>query len=297
MDGRGHTRVVSNWTASDLPSFDGRTVVVTGANSGLGAVTARELARVGAKVIMAVRDTHKGNIAAQQIPGDVEVRQLDLQDLSSVRQFAANVDVVDVLVNNAGIMGVPYALTVDGFESHIGTNHFGHFTLTNLLLPKLSDRVVTVSSITHWRGGLDLEDLDWKTRKYAAYLAYGQSKLANLLFTRELQRRLDGAGSQLRSLAAHPGYSQTNLMHTSGRRLGDVLSIATKRMATSADFGARQTLYALSQDLPGDIFIGPRFGMLGRSQPVGRSPAARNHATAAALWEISEQLTGTKFPL
>jgi NAD(P)-dependent dehydrogenase (short-subunit alcohol dehydrogenase family) len=288
---------VTNWTAADLPSFLGRTVVITGANSGLGAVTARELARVGAKVIMAVRNTDKGNAAAQQITGDIEVRELDLQDLSSVRTFADSVDAADVLVNNAGIMAVPYSMTVDGFESHIGTNHFGHFALTNLLLPKLTDRVVTVSSVTHWRGGIDLDDLNWKTRKYAAYLAYGQSKLANLLFTSELQRRLEAAGSQLRSIAAHPGYSQTNLMNTSGRRLGDVLAAATKRMSTSADFGARQTLYAVSQDLPGDTFVGPRFGMLGRSQPVGRSPAARNVTTAVALWELSEQLTGTKFPL
>ncbi|OBI44036.1 oxidoreductase [Mycobacterium sp. E796] len=288
---------MTNWTAEDLPSFAGRTVVITGANSGLGAVTARELARAGAKVIMAVRNTDKGNAAAQQMKGDLVVRELDLQDLASVRKFADRVEAVDVLVNNAGIMAVPYSLTMDGFESHIGTNHLGHFALTNLLLPKLTDRVVTVSSITHWRGGIALDDLNWKKRKYAAYLAYGQSKLANLLFTSELQRRLQAAGSQLRSIAAHPGYSQTNLMNTSGRRLGDVLAAATKRMSTSADFGARQTLYALSQDLPGDTFIGPRFGILGPSQPVGRSSAARNARTAAALWELSEQLTGTKFPL
>ncbi|OBH50412.1 oxidoreductase [Mycobacterium sp. E2479] len=288
---------MTNWTAEDLPSFLGRTVVITGANSGLGAVTARELARAGAKVIMAVRDIDKGTAAAQQMTGDIEVRALDLQDLSSVRKFAEGVDAADVLVNNAGIMAVPYSMTVDGFESQIGTNHFGHFALTNLLLPKLNDRVVTVSSITHWRGGIDLDDLNWKKRKYAGYLAYGQSKLANLLFTGELQRRLDAAGSRLRSIAAHPGYSQTNLMSTSGRRLGDVLTAATKRLSTSADFGARQTLYAVSQDLPGDTFIGPHFVMVGRSQPVGRSPTARNIATAAALWDLSEQLTGTKFPL
>ncbi len=288
---------MNNWTAADLPSFAGRTVVITGANSGLGAVTARELARVGAKVIMAVRNTSKGDATAQQMTGDVEVRELDLQELSSVQKFAATVDAVDVLVNNAGIMAVPYSLTVDGFERHIGTNHLGHFALTNLLLPKITDRVVTISSVTHWRGGIDLDDLNWTTRQYAAYLAYSQSKLANLLFTGELQRRLDAAGSHLRSIAAHPGYSQTNLMNTSGRRLGDALAAATKRFSTSADFGARQTLYAVSQDVPGDTFIGPRFGMLGRSQPVGRSSAARNARTAAALWELSEQLTGTKFPL
>lgn len=288
---------MTTWTAADLPSYLGRTVVITGANSGLGAVTARELARVGAKVIMAVRNTTKGATAAREMPGDIEVRELDLQDLTSIRQFADGVDAADALINNAGIMAVPYTLTVDGFESQIGTNHFGHFALTNLLLPKLTDRVVTVSSITHWRGGIDVDDLNWTRRQYAAYLAYGQSKLANLLFTAELQRRLDAIGSPLRSIAAHPGYSKTNLMNASGRRLGDVLTAVSKGMSTSADFGARQILYAVSQDLAGDTFIGPRFGLLGRSQPVRRSPAARNVPTAVALWELSEQLTGTKFPL
>jgi NAD(P)-dependent dehydrogenase (short-subunit alcohol dehydrogenase family) len=272
-------------------------VIITGANSGLGAVTVRELARVGAKVIMAVRNTTKGEAAAREMTGDIEVRDLDLQDLSSVRRFADGVEKADVLINNAGIMAVPYGLTVDGFERHIATNHFGHFALTNLLLPKLTDRVVTVSSMTHWRGGIDLDDLEWTRRRYAAYLAYGQSKLANLLFTAELQRRLHAAGSTLRSVAAHPGYSNTGLVHTSGRQLGDVLAAATKIFATSADYGARQTLYAVSQDIPGDTFVGPRFGTFGRTQPVGRSRAARNRTTAARLWDLSEQRTGTKFPL
>ena len=186
---------MSDWTAADLPSFAGRTVIVTGANSGLGEVTARELARVGAKVIVAVRNIAKGNAAAAGMTGDVEVRKLDLQDLASVRAFADGVDRVDVLINNAGIMAVPYAQTVDGFESQIGTNHLGHFALTNLLLPKVTDRVVTVSSMMHLLGKISLKDLNWKSRPYSAWLAYGQSKLANLLFTKELQRRLDAAGS------------------------------------------------------------------------------------------------------
>lgn len=230
--------------------------------------------------------------------GDVEVRQVDLQDLSSVRQFAGGIDKADILINNAGIMAAPHALTVDGFESQIGTNHFGHFALTNLLLPKLTDRVVTVSSMAHWPGRINFDDLNWNNRRYSPWLAYSQSKLANLLFTSELQRRLDSAGSPLRALAAHPGYSRTNLQGASGRKLGDALmSAATRVFATDADFGARQTLYAASQDLPGDTFVGPRFGSIGRTQPVGRSRAARDAATAAALWERSEQLTGTKFPL
>ncbi len=293
---------MTDWTAADLPSFAGRTVIITGANSGLGAVTARELARNGATIIMAVRNTDMGEAAARQMSGpktgQVEVRRLDLQDLSSVRQFADGIDKADILINNAGVMAVPYSVTVDGFESQIGTNHLGHFALTNLLLPKLSDRVVSVSSMAHWPGRISLDDLNWKTRRYRPWLAYSQSKHANLLFTSELQRRLGAAGSSLRALAAHPGYSHTNLQGATGRRLSDALmSAATRVVATDADFGARQTLYAASQDLPGNTFVGPRFGNLGRTQPVGRSRAAQNSATATALWELSEQLTGTKFPL
>jgi len=289
---------MTDWTAADLPSFAGRTVIITGANSGLGAVTARELAGRGATIIMAVRTTSKGEAAARQMTGDIEVRQLDLQDLSSVRAFADGVDKVDVLINNAGIMAAPFALTADGFESQIGTNHLGHFALTNLLLPKLTDRVVSVSSMAHWPGRIDFEDLNWKNRRYSPWLAYSQSKLANLLFTSELQRRLDSAGSPLRAVAAHPGYSHTNLQGASGRKWGDVVvSAATRVVATDADYGARQTLYAASQDLPGDTFVGPRFGYLGRTQPVGRSRRAQDAAAATALWELSEQLTNAKFPI
>jgi NAD(P)-dependent dehydrogenase (short-subunit alcohol dehydrogenase family) len=289
---------MTDWAAADLPSFAGRTVIITGANSGLGAVTARELAGRGATIIMAVRTTSKGEAAARQMPGDIEVRQLDLKDLSSVRGFADGVDKVDVLINNAGIMAAPFALTVDGFESQIGTNHLGHFALTNLLLPKLTDRVVSVSSMAHWPGRIDLDDLNWKNRRYSPWLAYSQSKLANLLFTSELQRRLDSAGSPLRAVAAHPGYSHTSLQGASSRKFGDaVVSAATRVVATDADYGARQTLYAASQDLPGDTFVGPRFGYVGRTQPVRRSRRAQDPATATALWELSEQLTNTKFPL
>ena len=288
---------MTDWTAADLPSFAGRTAIVTGASGGLGEVTARELARVGAQVILAVRNTEKGKAAAQQMTGDVEVRRLDLQDLSSVRDFADGVDTVDALVNNAGIMATPYALTADDFENQIGTNHLGHFALTNLLLPKLTDRVVTVSSVMHRIGRISLDDLNWKTRRYSAWPAYGQSKLANLLFTSELQRRLDTVGSSLRAVAAHPGFSHTNLQGHSGRKFGDALmSFGDRLIATDADFGARQTLYAASQDLPGNTFVGPRFGIWGRTQPVGRSRLAKRETAAAALWELSEQLTGTKFP-
>lgn len=286
------------WNAADLPSFAGRTAVVTGANGGLGEVTARELARVGARVILAVRDTEKGEAAADRMTGDVEVRRLDLQDLSSVGEFAEGVQTVDVLVNNAGIMATKYAVTIDGFEAQIGTNHLGHFALTNLLLPKITDRVVTVSSLLHHIGYISLKDLNWQSRRYSAWLAYGQSKLANLLFTSELQRRLDAAGSSLRALAAHPGWSHTNLQGNSGRKLGDAAVLFADRVvSTDADFGARQTLYAVAQGLPGNTFVGPRFGLHGRSQPTWRNWPARRATTAAALWDLSEQLTDTTFPL
>ena len=249
-------------------------------------------------MILAVRNTDKGAAAASGMTGDVEVRKLDLQDLASVRAFADGVDAVDVLVNNAGIMAVPYAQTVDGFESQIGTNHLGHFALTNLLLPKITDRVVTVSSVMHLIGYISLKDLNWKSRPYFAWPAYGQSKLANLLFTSELQRRLAAAGSALKAHAAHPGYSETNLQGNTGNPVGTwLIDDLQPLVTTDADFGARQTLYAVSQDLPGDSFIGPRFAMRGPTGHAARSPLARDAKKAAALWELSEQLTGTKFAL
>ena len=292
---------MSDWTAAQLPSFAGRTVIVTGANSGLGEVTARELARVGATVILACRNVEKGEAAAAAMTGPdfgpVEVRRLDLQDLGSIREFASGVDGVDVLVNNAGIMAVPYAQTVDGFESQIGTNHLGHFALTNLLLPKLTERVVTVSSLMHLLGFVSIKDLNWRSRPYFAWPAYGQSKLANLLFTSELQRRLTAGGSTVRAVAAHPGYSATNLQGHSGNPIGTKIALAANKVATDASFGARQTLYAVSQDIPGDSFIGPRFTMWGPSGPSLRSPLARSTSTARALWDLSEQLTDTRYPL
>ncbi len=289
---------MTEWRAADLPSFAGRTAIVTGANSGLGLITARELARVGAKTILAVRNTSKGDEAATTMTGDVDVRKLDLQDLASVRAFAEGIDGVDVLVNNAGVMAVPYAQTVDGFESQIGTNHLGHFALTNLLLPKITERVVTVASVMHLMGRINLKDLNWKSRPYLAWPAYGQSKLANLLFTKELQRRLDAAGSRVKALVAHPGYSATELQSHSTGLFGKVFQAGNQLVATTPEFGARQTLYAASQDLPGNTYVGPRFAFLGPTGPTPlRSPLARDAKTATALWELSEQLTDTKFPL
>ncbi|MBU2111784.1 MAG: SDR family NAD(P)-dependent oxidoreductase, partial [Actinobacteria bacterium] len=195
-----------------LPDLTGRTYVVTGANSGLGLETARKLAAAGGHVVLAVRDTGKGEAAAAELDGSTEVAELDLADLSSVRAFAASWGEREIttLVNNAGIMMVAQGRTVDGFERQLGTNHLGHFALTNLLLPQVSDRVVTVSSGLHNGPQLDFDDLDLE-RSYKPTRAYQQSKLANLLFTAELQRRLSEAGSTVVAHACHPGYSATNL--------------------------------------------------------------------------------------
>src|SRR5256714_8956937 len=289
------------WTAADLPSLDGRTIVVTGANSGIGKVAARELARAGARVTLAVRDTTKGEAAAAEMTGDVGVRELDLSDLSSVRAFAeAWEGDLDVLINNAGVMATPLTRTKDGFELQIGTNHLGHFALTNLLLPWIRDRVVTVSSGAHRFGKIDVDDLNWERRGYSRWPAYGQSKLANLLFTVELQRRLEAAGSPVRALAAHPGYAATNLQARTGSFLQNTIMAVTNRvLAQSDEMGALPTLFAATQDIPGDSYVGPDGFQEQRGHPklVGRSGAAQDRETAQKLWQLSEQLTGVTFPL
>jgi NAD(P)-dependent dehydrogenase (short-subunit alcohol dehydrogenase family) len=291
----------SKWTASDLPALDGRTVVVTGANSGIGRVAARELARAGARVVLAVRDTAKGDRAAAAMPGTTEVRALDLTDLASVRAFAEAWDGdLDVLVNNAGVMAVPEGRTKDGFELQIGTNHLGPFALTNLLLPHVTDRVVTVSSGAHRMGKIRLDDLNWQQGGYDRWRAYGQSKLANLLFTLELQRRLAEAGSGVRALAAHPGYAATNLQSRTENRLQNTLmAIGNRVIAQSEDMGALPTLFAATQDLPGASYVGPDGFAEQRGHPalVARNARASDPETAKRLWELSEQLTGVTFPL
>ncbi|HTN24906.1 MAG TPA: oxidoreductase [Solirubrobacteraceae bacterium] len=291
----------SRWTASDMPALDGRTVVVTGANSGLGLIAAREFGRAGAHVVLAVRNATKGAAAAATVPGSAEVRPLDLSDLASVGAFADAWDgELDILVNNAGVMAVPQQRTKDGFELQIGTNHLGHFALTNLLLPAITDRVVTLSSFAHRTGRIRLDDLNWEHGRYGRWTAYGQSKLANLLFTRELQRRLTDAGSPVRALAAHPGYSSTNLQsHTGSGLQNAVMAVTNRVVAQSAEMGALPTLYAATMDLPGDTYVGPGGLQEMRGHPAiaGRSSAALDDATAARLWELSEELTGVTFPL
>jgi NAD(P)-dependent dehydrogenase (short-subunit alcohol dehydrogenase family) len=291
----------TRWTSADLPPQRGRTVIVTGGNSGIGLPTARALAVAGARVVLAVRDIAKGEAAAESIPGDCEVRKLDLADLTSVRAFATGWQgELSVLINNAGVMRTPERRTVDGFELQIGTNHLGHFALTNLLLPQITDRVVTVASGAHRGGSISLDDLNWETRSYKRWAAYQQSKLANLLFTLELQRRLTAAGSRIRALAAHPGYAATNLQFRSGRGLEDRLAaIGNRLFAQSDEAGARPTLFAASQDLPGASYVGPDGLGEHRGYPtlVGRTAAASDVEMAKRLWTLSEELTGVQFPL
>ena len=279
----------------------GRTVVVTGASSGIGRVTARVLAERGARVVLAVRSLERGRAAAASMVGDVAVRRLDLADLSSVRAFAQDfTEPVDLLINNAGVSLPPLTRTVDGFELQLGTNHLGHFALTNLLLPQIRQRVVTVASLAHLVGSIDFADLNWDQKPYRANPAYAQSKLANLLFTAELQRRLTAAGSTVTAVAAHPGISATNLVRGDDRdlrfRLGKALIGA---LTQSEDDGALPTLHAATAALPGNSYAGPNgfLGLRGAPKLVGRAAKARDTSTARRLWEISETLTGVPFPL
>ncbi|MBC7275918.1 oxidoreductase [Nocardioides sp.] len=287
------------WTTDRLPSFEGRTVIVTGATSGLGRIVATELGAKGARVVLAVRNVAAGEEVAATIEGKTEVRSLDLADLSSVRQFADAWDgAIDVLINNAGIMMVPKRLTTDGYESQFATNHLGHFALTNLLLPHITDRVVTVASSAHRWGGFDLDDLSWERRDYQPQKAYGQSKISNLLFTLELQRRLEGTG--LRAYAAHPGYAATNLQSHTGNSLKHALmAIGNRVVAQSAEAGALPTLYAASQDLPTGSYVGPDGLGEYRGSPtlVGRTAIASDPQLARRLWTESEAMTGVSWPL
>jgi NAD(P)-dependent dehydrogenase (short-subunit alcohol dehydrogenase family) len=291
--GPGHTVTAHDWTPADLPNLTGRTVVVTGASSGIGAATARAMAGRGARVVLAVRDPAKGRRVAATMTGDVQVRPLDLETLASVRAFAASwAGDIDILINNAGIMLVPEARTADGFERQIGTNHLGHFALTNLLLPHITDRVVTVSSNAHARGRLDLDDLNWRTRPYRTSQAYSDSKLANLLFTFELQRRLAASGSSVRAVAVHPGMVRTNLF--GHRRFQAAIVDFIGRFAMQdPEHGARATLFAATEDVPGGSFVEPRgFAHLRGSPGVSSAaPAAYDVTTAGRLWGLSTQLT------
>jgi NAD(P)-dependent dehydrogenase (short-subunit alcohol dehydrogenase family) len=283
------------WTAEDLPNLSGRTIIVTGASSGIGLVTARELSAHGARVILAVRDVEKGRAVAEDFSGSYEVRELDLADLESIRTFAsAWSGDLDVLINNAGIMMAPAFRTIDDFELHMGTNHLGPFALTNLLLPFITDRVVTVSSILHRRGQIHFEDLFFDSRPYLAMTAYQDSKLANLLFTLELQRRLSQQGSAVRAVAAHPGIARTNLVaHVRG--INGLVNSLSQRLCNDAQKGALPTLYAATQDIPGGSYVGPNGLAHLRGYPIIHKTSKRAMDTAVAerLWKVSAELTNT----
>lgn len=298
------------WTAAAIPDQRGRVVVVTGANSGLGLVTARELARAGAHVVLTARNPQRGARALDEIknvvPGaSLDLRGLDLADLSSVRQFAEGLaqryDSLDLLVNNAGVMRFPYRKTVDGFELQFGTNHIGHFALTGrlagLLTKRPGSRVVTVSSIAAQRGRLDFDNLE-SEREYDKKAAYANSKLANLLFAFELGRRLP----QVASYAAHPGFSATNLQGAAARHTGNRLMELTTALinrigAQDMEIGALPILYAATYpDLPAGSYIGPdgprEFSGYPTIVPAPR--AAHDEDLARRLWNVSETLTGVR---
>ncbi|MFF1709137.1 oxidoreductase [Streptomyces sp. NPDC058268] len=308
---------MTGWNASDIPDQSGRSAVVTGANSGIGYVTARELARRGARVVLACRSEERGTRALEQLRSEVpsaeaEFRRLDLADLGSVRLFAEAYERddegggLDLLVNNAGVMALPYRETADGFETQFGVNHLGHFALTGLLLPRLlrtpGARIVTVSSAFHALGNIDMGDLN-SERNYRRWIAYGRSKSANLLFVHELARRLAAAGSDVVAAAAHPGYAETNLQAAGpkmeGRKIAErVMWLGNRVLAQPATSGALPTLYAATA--PGvrpDSFTGPR--VLGWQGAPGRSWRAKwtlNDTASERLWVASEGLTGVRYP-
>lgn len=301
------------WTANDIPDQTGRVAVVTGANSGLGLETSRELARKGATVVMAARNVEKGDAARDEILGDIpdaslDLRQLDLASLDSVREFTTKVlgdyDRVDLLINNAGVMGIPERATADGFEMQLGTNHLGHFVLTALLMPALlraeAARVVTVTSTARHLGRpVDPDDPHLRT-KYEPWKSYGQSKLANLHFALELERQLDESGATVESLVAHPGFSNTNLQaHSASQSEGrsqQFFHNAVERFGMHALDGALPQLRAATDpDADGGELYAPRwvnFGVPVKRPLVGRS---RNQKSMTTLWQISERETGVEF--
>jgi NAD(P)-dependent dehydrogenase (short-subunit alcohol dehydrogenase family) len=262
-------------------------IIATGGNSGVGRATAAGLAAAGHHVVIACRTIPKAERVAAEMAGDVEVRHLDLADLASVRRFADSVETVDVLVNNAGVLGLPLTRTVDGFESHMGTNHLGHFALTCLLGDKIKDRVISVVSAMYALTRIHLDDLNWHTRKYSKLAAYGQSKLAAQLFVQELARR------GVRAYAADPGATDTDITrHSTGfmRWLG--ARNAPRSFLHTPEQGARASLRAVTTDLPSGTYLAPRFNQLGRPTVTKLRHKARDPVMARALWELSVGLTG-----
>ena len=295
------------WTEQDIPDQSGRVAVVTGANTGLGFETARMLAERGAAVVMAVRDVEKGKQAAARIHGDVTVQALDLTSLDSIRSAAADLRAthprIDLLINNAGVMYTPQQSTADGFELQFGTNHLGHFAFTGLLLDRLlpvpGSRVVTVSSNGHRiRAAIHFDDLQWE-RSYGRAAAYGQSKLANLMFTYELQRRLASLGTTI-AVAAHPGISNTELARSTPAVLRVPVSWLAPLIAQRPEMGALPTLRAATDpSVTGGQYYGPgnRGEVRGYPKVVSSSADSHDLATQQRLWAVSEELTGVTFPV
>ncbi|WP_418002807.1 SDR family NAD(P)-dependent oxidoreductase [Mycobacterium sp. PDNC021] len=286
--------------ANPVPDLTGKTVVITGANGGLGAQIATLAAARKARVVMACRNVDTACAVADGIDGDTIVERLDLSDLGSVRAFAGRVDEpIDVLINNAGIMNVPHGATVDGYESTFGTNHLGHFALTGLLLERIRGRVVTVSSLAHLvatRGSL--ADPLFLRHPYRRAVAYANSKASNLIFSRELNRRLVAAGSPVISVAAHPGVVSTGLYdHSSLALLQRLKPLVTAAGGTVAEGVAPIAHAAFGDQVYGGEFYGPRFGYRGRRVvPSVSSSLSRNYEQAQLLWTLSEDLTGVRFP-
>ncbi|MER7836034.1 oxidoreductase [Streptomyces sp. NPDC096040] len=279
------------------PNLTGKTVIVTGANSGIGLVTAKALAGYGAHIVLAVRDTAKGGRAAEAVPGDTEVRQLDLADLASIRRFAADWQgPIHLLINNAGVSAPELERTTDGFELLFGTNHLGPFALTNLLLPHITGRVVSLASQAERMGQINFDDLHWEHTPYKQSRAYATSKLANVLFSSELQRRLTAVGSSVLAVAAHPGLVATNIYD---RPTGLVTRLMVRLFAQEPEQGALPVLYAATGDVPGDSFTGPEHWMHMRdgAELIGRSRTAQDTRLARQLWDASEKLTGVSFGL
>lgn len=289
------------WHPRQIPDQTGRTFVVTGANGGLGAVATRMLADRGATVVMACRTVATAQAMAEKITGDVSVAELDLADLDSVREFATQQAECDVLINNAGLMNVPFSRTRDGFETQLGVNHLGHFALTGLLLDKIRDRVVTVSSIAHRQTPkLWIDDLNYQNRRYQRNLAYAQSKLANLMFGRELHRRLSAAGSVKRSYVVHPGVSGTDLFTRTETFFDRVAKQGARLVGHPPEQAVRSMLFAATMpDADPAIYWGPTGAIQARG-PVRPAPSSRlsqNRTLWRQLWAESERMTGISYPL
>ena len=306
---------MAKWTASDIPDQTGRTILITGANSGLGLRSAEALAAAGARVLMACRNATKAAAAQQQVAAKAtgpapEVVPLDLSDLDDVatcaKRLADDLERIDVLMNNAGVMAVPKARTAQGFEMQMGTNHLGHFALTGRVLPLLlaadAPRVITISSFGHKPGHIRWDDPNWEKGRYSAWPAYFQTKLANLLFTTELDRQAGEHGDKLLAAAAHPGYAATNLVASGPGSANAVMrrggAVVDKLLGQPDSMGALPQLYAATMpDVDGNDYFGPDGLLEQRGYPtkVGRTRKAQDADAAKRLWALSEDLTGVSY--